>query len=183
MEKEIESFEFRALTIRSFIIAMLVFSVFIIITTIGMDKLFFYDEKGTSPITSLKTVGIPLIFSGILELIISQYLISSIYTIQLGENSITILKKNMTIRQIPLNEIDLIELGISNKPVIGSIKIKYIGNNFILFNGFLATFYKEKKILEKIIIDEINPYFGNKGLFKLEKKTNSNSIAYIYTKK
>ena len=90
----------------------------------------------------------------------------------------------MTIRQIPLNEIDLIELGISNKPVICSIKIKYIGgNNFILFNGFLATFYKEKKILEKIIIDEINPYFGNKELFKLEKKENSNSIAYIYTKK
>ena len=171
------------MTIQKTVIGGVLFLFIFFSLFISMDKLLFYNEKGSDVFTTLMTVGIPLIASWIIMLIISQTIISSKYTIQLLKNKVVIHKKNKMKYHFLLEDIEYIQLGISHKPITSGIIIKTLKNKLILYNGLFFTFSKEKKILENIIIKNINPFFENLEIFDLEIKKDKNSIAYIYTKK
>lgn len=185
MEKEIESFEFRALTISKLILAMLVWMVLFFFITSPIKQMFNYDIiKKPSVFDNVKVYGLILTISFMLILIINQFIISSKYNIKLLEDTIIIFKNKDIQYHIPLENINLIELKISIKPVGGFIQISRNDKSKLrLFNGFLFTFFKEKKILEKFIINKFNPFLENTEYFKIETKQNENSIAYIYIKK
>lgn len=185
IKQDNSQYEFKALTISKLILAMSVWIVLFFLIAPFIEQMFNYDTIKKPSVGDIsKVYGLILGISFILLLIINQFIISSKYSIKPYEDSIIILKNRKIWYHIPLENINSIVLKISNKPVVGFIQISH--NNKLklrLFNGFIFTFFKEKKVLEKIIIDEINPYFDNKTSFKLDKKENSDSITYIYIKK
>ncbi len=184
MKDKVLKYEFRAMTIKKTIISMVLWLIIAVSITYPIEQLFNYDNlKKPSVFDNILVYGTIIIASFIAILVISHFMISSIYSIQLFNNKITISKKNKIKYHFLLEDIEYIQLGISQKPVTSGIIIKTLKNKLILYNGLFFTYYKEKKILENIIIKNINPFFENLEIFDLEIKKDKNSIAYIYTKK
>lgn len=104
VHKIYSSKEFKAVTIREIIIAMILW-IFIFFTIyIAMDKFIFHEEISVNVFTTLKTVGIPMIISFGILFIISQKIISSKYIIKLADEEIIIIKNNKSKYIFPINE-------------------------------------------------------------------------------
>ncbi|MFV0531586.1 MAG: hypothetical protein ACK5MD_09115 [Flavobacteriales bacterium] len=185
MKQDNNEYEFRAMTISKLILAMTIWIFIFFCITPPIEQMFNYDTiKKPSVFDNVKIYGLILTISLIFILIINQFIISSKYNIKFIEDTIIIFKNKVTQYQIPLENINFIELKISSKPVGGFIQISHNNKSKLrLFNGFIFTFFKEKKILEELIVNKIKPFLEKKEYFKMKIKQDNNNISYFFTKK
>jgi len=188
MEQNNQTFEFRAMTIKSTIIAMIIWLVISILLTDPIWHFFnFYSIKRPSISDMTLVCGTHFIISFSILLIISQYLISSKYMVDFDKKTLKIYKNKLLINTIHIENIKYITLKISDNSTASALKssaliINYDKKELTLFNGFFFTFSKETKILENLIKERLNPFIKNLNIFKLETTKKKNIISYKYNK-
>jgi len=179
-----QTVEFRAMTIKSGIIAMIIGLVIAISITEPIYHFYNFHSIKRPSISAMTLVyGTIFIISISILWITSHFIISSKYKISLNDKYFNIYKANNLKYSIPVKEISYIELATSNNPQTSGFVIKYLGKKITIYNGLIFTFNSEKKLLGNLIISNINPFFESLDIFKLSKKIeNETDKIYIYKK-